>query len=475
MKLSNLILSTVTATSSINELLVCSVWPGETVEQAQIKRSECDELRAIFSSSNGDVRFISRNTSHGLCIDLDCVKQARENSRVENGAVDVVKTATIYEKSTEHKLLTPKRAMIPTIPLASVSGTYNENMLQDKSEEINDNDIKINDSKAEIKSFANSWNKIFSKAKEKAELPEDEFETQYSSSCSITDPESENTCCSAYSISPCCDYDQKIRINQGVSRFPFLRRPTGRIVGGVPAKELKTSVAFIAKISHDHNFCGGVLIHDRWVVTAAHCMLEYCGTSFPGDLVVKFGKTKKINWELEDGEQTHYVESIHCHQENCKAKGNPRLNDIALIRLAKPVQMSKTVDIASIPEPFAMPIMSQDCITLGWGDTKNTGHADLLKQVSIPLVSNAQCNDYNWRGCTIRSCMMCAGAKGRAPCAGDSGGPLFCPWHDGSYHLHGIYSFGRCGTEVTKPAVFTRVSNYREWIESTLSQFGDFV
>ena len=41
--------------------------------------------------------------------------------------------------------------MIPTIPLASVSGTYNENMLQDKSEEINDNDIKINDSKAEIK------------------------------------------------------------------------------------------------------------------------------------------------------------------------------------------------------------------------------------------------------------------------------------------------------------------------------------
>jgi hypothetical protein len=61
--------------------------------------------------------------------------------------------------------------------------------------------------------------------------------------------------------------------------------------------------------------------------------------------------------------------------------------------------------------------MSQDCITLGWGDTKNTGHADVLKQVSIPLVSNEQCNDFNWRGCTIRSCMMCAGAMGRAPCA----------------------------------------------------------
>ena len=79
----------------------------------------------------GDVRFISRTADQGLCIDLDCVKQARENNRVENGAVEAVKTATIYEQSTEHKLLTPKRAMIPTIPLASVSGTYN----QEKSEE----------------------------------------------------------------------------------------------------------------------------------------------------------------------------------------------------------------------------------------------------------------------------------------------------------------------------------------------------
>lgn len=151
MKLSNLILPTVTATSSINELLVCSVWPGETVEEAQIKRSECDELRAIFSSSNGDVRFISRNADQGLCIDLDCVKQARQNSRVENGAIDAVKTATIYEQSTEHKLLTPKRAMIPTIPLAAVSGTYNQYVLQDKGDEIKDEETEKMNAQEEVK------------------------------------------------------------------------------------------------------------------------------------------------------------------------------------------------------------------------------------------------------------------------------------------------------------------------------------
>ena len=54
---------------------------------------------------------------------------------------------------------------------------------------------------------------------------------------------------------------------------------------------------------------------------------------------------------------------------------------------------------------------------LGWGDTKGTGHENVLKQVEIPLVSNEQCNDDRWRSCGIRSCMMCAGGLNEAPCA----------------------------------------------------------
>ena len=99
----------------------------------------------------GDVRFISRNADQGLCIDLDCVKQARQNSRVENGAINAVKTATVYEQSTEHKLLTPKRAMIPTIPLASVSGGYNRNVLQEKSDEVKDKETEKINSEEEVK------------------------------------------------------------------------------------------------------------------------------------------------------------------------------------------------------------------------------------------------------------------------------------------------------------------------------------
>ena len=63
---------------------------------------------------------------------------------------------------------------------------------------------------------------------------------------------------------------------------------------------------------------------------------------------------------------------------------------------------------------------------LGWGDTKGTGLANVLKEVEIPLVSNEQCNDDRWRSCGIRSCMMCAGGKDQAPCAVSTSFKL--PW-----------------------------------------------
>ena len=202
--------------------------------------------------------------------------------------------------------------------------------------------------------------------------------------------------------------------------------------------------------------------------------------------MVKVGKTTKDNFQYDAEERTYYAESIHCHNDNCKASNSPRVNDVALIKLREPVEMKKDViEVADLPMPFEEPIRSKKCIMLGWGDTKGTGHDDVLKEVEIPIVSNEQCNDDRWRSCGIRACMMCAGGEDLAPCAvsilvlsysdltvelkGDSGGPLFCPWHNGLFQLHGIYSYGRCGADVKKPSVFTRVSHYKEWIKETIS------
>ena len=81
------------------------------------------------------------------------------------------------------------------------------------------------------------------------------------------------------------------------------------------------------------------------------------------------------------------------------------------------LKQTDIVEVAELPLAFDEPQKSKKCIMLGWGDTKGSGLANVLKEVEIPIVSNEQCNDDRWRSCGIRSCMMCAGGKDEAPCA----------------------------------------------------------
>jgi endopeptidase E len=497
-------------------LPICSIKPGST-ESAQMPKYECDFLINIFKDRDGEIKFVSMPTmdrptaEHGFCIDVKCLNarlaelaEQRRNQTTEFGPKEKPQKKKPKKKSQpkvdllvdeqEHKFEGPKRepTMKTPVPTPTVLKTPAKTaekpaptpiVLKTPAKPIV---LKTPAKTPEIPkhvtkptTYMDTLNKIFNVNKRLDDTP-DTFTTRYSSQCSIDDRVNQNTCCSPWDNSPCCDYNQRIRRVFGIAQFGIGRHPRPsphkRIVGGSPAGALKTSMVYISKHSFEHQFCGGVIIHRGWIMTAAHCLRDYCGKTDPSELnqlVIKIGKTSKENFIYDDDELTYRAIAVHCHEQNCKAEGSPRINDIALVRVNRPMKMSHAIDIAQLPKAFDEPVLSKDCIMLGWGDTKGTGYSNVLKEVRIPLISNEQCNDERWRSCGVRSCMLCAGKENASPCSGDSGGPLFCPWHSGLFQLHGIYSYGRCGADRTKPAVFTRVSNYIDWIENTIETYND--
>ncbi len=146
---------------------------------------------------------------------------------------------------------------------------------------------------------------------------------------------------------------------------------------------------------------------------------------------------------------------------------NTNNNDIALLKLTSPAVLNSTVAIippATSPLVDALVQAGDTSTVTGWGDTTEGGSlADVLMEVTLPIVSNTSCNQaYGF----ITDNMLCAGLTqgGKDSCQGDSGGPLIVPVGDGSWLLAGIVSSGNGCARPGYPGIYTRVSRYQAWI-----------
>jgi secreted trypsin-like serine protease len=248
------------------------------------------------------------------------------------------------------------------------------------------------------------------------------------------------------------------------------------VIGGTPVEpgEFPWMVG-ITYTRFDMPFCGGSLIGERWVVTAAHCVVNpWSGVpEQPEDLLVIAGRLNLLDTTAG---QTVGVEQLFVHPDY--RIGDPfAQNDIALLRLSwAPDTSRETIDIIekiTLVEEAFLASPGSSALVAGWGATQPDGteYPTTAYQITLPIIANAACAPFNNDTMGVPYTQICAGGiEGQDSCVGDSGGPLVISRGGGSFALTGIVSYGPFPCAVAdKHGAYTRVSSYLDWIDQHIA------
>jgi len=130
-------------------------------------------------------------------------------------------------------------------------------------------------------------------------------------------------------------------------------------------------------------------------------------------------------------------------------------------------------NIAPICIPFDVfkedDLSQRNAFVAGWGTLSYGGPASSkLQEVQVRVWENFRCRDVFRRDVPITTANLCAGDGDKDACRGDSGGPLMLAHQNGKFYLVGIVSFGKKCAEPGIPGVYTRVTNFLDWIEKNI-------
>lgn len=241
-------------------------------------------------------------------------------------------------------------------------------------------------------------------------------------------------------------------------------RITPRIIGGTDADPeaypWMTQVISVDANGFDDAFCGGILINNEWVLTAAHCVA---------------GETSYVVIDRSDRSIENQGLQVAVSERIVHPDYDPftSANDLALMRLLEkvPANVVSAFPLLATPTDFDQNAQPGTLLTaLGWGLIDNNGNqADKLQEVLLPVYSANDCAAIyqELEGDTSR---FCAGYRegGKDTCLGDSGGPLFYQ-DNGIPMIAGVVSIGpdQCASP-DLPGVYMKVDQYLDWIEAEL-------
>ncbi|XP_006764843.1 PREDICTED: serine protease 57 [Myotis davidii] len=232
-----------------------------------------------------------------------------------------------------------------------------------------------------------------------------------------------------------------------------------RIIGG--REVTPHSRPYMASVSFEgQHHCGGFLLRARWVVSAAHCLID----RDPRTVRVVLGAHN-----IRTSEPTQQVFSVSAVVRHPDYQPTTHANDICLLQLNSSAILGPAVGLLRLPQRGTRPPRAGTrCHVAGWGSVSN--FEDLppgLMEAEVRVLGLDVCNS-SWKG-QLSPAMVCTQSgdrRRRGFCSADSGGPLVC-----RNLAHGLVSFSGlwCGDPKT-PDVYTQVSAFVTWIWGVVRQ-----
>ena len=244
------------------------------------------------------------------------------------------------------------------------------------------------------------------------------------------------------------------------------QQPDAKIIGGIDTRP--GEFPWAAALEYlDSSYCGAVIISDRIVLTAAHCLKKRV------PIQVRVGGH---NTSEREGTELIPARAI-VHPDYGKKRKNLG-SDIAALRLIKRIKFEELGGLVA-PACLHQPLHLLDhlpVVAAGWGLTEEGGGEErkskVLQKVQLELIPNVKCfkeTGYRVIENYMDETMLCAWGEKRDACGGDSGGPLAF-WEDETQRwlLVGIVSFGvGCGRR-DYPGIYSSVAFHLDWIRSLL-------